>query len=87
MRSLVTGQFIRTRKPPPTVLPVTDEGTFARVGSCVGFQVGGFEVVLAAALVGAFVDAAAKGDGCRGGLWRCEEEDLGWDEGGFAVCC
>lgn len=69
--ALVAGEFVGSGEPAAAVRPLADEGPLAGVDPLVGFEVAGFEVVLATVGVFALVDSPAFGF-LRGG----------WDRGG-----
>lgn len=69
--ALVAGEFVGSGEPAAAVRPLADEGPLAGVDPLVGFEVAGFEVVLATVWVFALVDSPALGF-LRGG----------WDRGG-----
>lgn len=76
------GELVRAGKPPPAILPVADERPLSGVGAIMSFQVRGFEVVLAATLVRAFVHPSSDRR-LNGGLRRRQQYQLSRDQ--FAV--
>lgn len=61
MGALVPRELIRTGKPATALLPIAHERPFSRVRPVVRLQMRRFEIVLPAALVGAFKHASSGG--------------------------